>query len=79
MILSPTYLLIASNLFCLFILIFYFSSSERRLKQLQEKVDAHKRGIDPEVIANILADFRSRGMTIVRIDSNDIFYRSPRG
>lgn len=79
MLLSPTDYLFASNLICLVILLCYWSYAKDKIKQLQEKVDVNKRAIDPETIAHMLADFRSRGMTVVRIDSNDIFYRSPRG
>jgi hypothetical protein len=45
-----------------------------RLKALETKTQA-----DPILIEAIFSDFRAKGFSIVRIDSNDIFYRSPKG
>jgi len=60
---------------------FYFEKKKQLEKEYQDKLKTleTKTSADPELIEQVFSDFRAKGFSIVRIDSNDIFYRSPRG
>lgn len=60
---------------------FYFEKKKQLEKEYQDRIKAleTKASTDPDTIEQVFSDFRTKGFSIVRIDSNDIFYRSPRG
>lgn len=51
---------------------------QAKIKTLEEKLK-NQHSLDPETVSQIFSDLQTRGVSVVRLDSNDIFYRSPRG
>ena len=60
---------------------FYFEKKKQLEKEYQDKLKLleNKASADPDTIEQVFSDFKTKGFSIIRIDSNDIFYRSPRG
>jgi hypothetical protein len=63
----------------------YLSISRDQIKRYRSKIEkleeklSTKHTLDTDTVSQIFGDLKTRGCSVVRIDSNDIFYRSPKG
>jgi hypothetical protein len=73
------FLLLINFLFALFpiISVYFYLREKQKLDKIF--IDTTKPKSDPELVEELLGDFKQKGFSIIRIDSNDILYRTPRG
>lgn len=70
------FVLLIANLVLLTSIACYYSYANEKIKRLE----ANKpRPVDTQLISDIVSDLQQRGFALVRLDSADILYRSPRG
>lgn len=71
----------AIPLICVYLYIKEHSKLKEHYAEKERSLDKDVKTIkiDPDESKEILFDIQQKGFSIIRIDSNDIFYRSPKG
>jgi len=76
------FILLIINLILITALACYYNYANDKIKRLEASLKEHEKRLKErpsELVSQVFQDFQNSGFTLLRIDSKDILYRSPRG